>query len=152
MQNPSCNPSRLFMVPFCSWCIFLRTTSCYLCSHQQWLSWRKSTVTTLTSRIRVSAGFSQHTVRGHGRRRHISQCLVVKLNHSLVAMCFLLTESRVWWSPWIHWWCWTALFGSPPRCSAPLWVAGSRSPRLGLNWRGCPTQPWPPRGSAACCC
>lgn len=89
-------------------------------------------------------GFSQHTVCG--RRHHITVtacCLAV--------MCFLMMGHRVWWPQWIRCWCWTALCGSPPRCSAPPWAAGSCPLRLGLNWPCCPTQSWFPWCSAACC-
>lgn len=71
--------------------------------------------------------------------------------YCLAVMCFLMMGHRVWWPQWIRCWCWTALCGSPPRCSAPPWAAGSCPPRLGLNWPCCPTQSWFPWCSAACC-
>lgn len=62
------------------------------------------------------------------------------------AMCFLMMEGHLWWPQWIHLWCWIALCGFPP-----LWAAGSCCLSLGLNWRCCLTQSWPPWCSAACC-
>lgn len=70
---------------------------------------------------------------------------------SFVAMCFPMRGHHVWWPQWIRWWCWTALCGFPPRCSAQPWEAGSCSLRLGLSWRCCLTRRPLPCCSAACC-
>lgn len=99
----------------------------------------------------VSPGFSSaHSMRPWMKKTHQAM-LVVRLNYSLLVMCFVMMENHVWWPQWIHWWCWTALCGFPPRCSAQLWAAGSYSLRLGLNWWCCPTQSLFPGCSAACC-
>lgn len=133
--------------------IFLhsRRTSCCPFSHQQWLSWR-SKWQWLDWRHGLSFHRIQsaHSMRSRMKTTHQSMP-VVRLNHSLVAMCSLMMEGHVWWLQWIHCWCWTALCGFPPRCSAPPWATGSHSLRLGLNWPCCPTQSWLPWGSAACC-
>lgn len=122
---------------------------CNACSHQQWLSCDDNT-NNATIKGRAAAKFSQHTVRGHMWRQHQSMP-VVRLKRNRVAMCFLMMGCRGWWPRWTRWWCWTALCGFPPRCSAPLWGVGSRSLKLGSSWPRCPTQSWFLWGSAARC-
>ena len=142
------------MVPFCSWCVLFFTSKGHLfvgvvTSSGSAGGDTDSDSTNVTDW--VSTGFSQHTVCGRGMKTTHQSMPAARLNRSLVAMCFLMTGHHVWWLQWIHCWCWTALCGSPPHCSAPPWAAGSRSLRPGLNWRCCSTLSWLPPGSAACC-